>query len=440
MLKHLQRLVFFFEKKVYGKYDFKISNLFPKFHRLKALTWYALGGWRWASAKPGSKEIICFIYSEAGKRMLPPVLESLARRAKERNMAVRLCLVLAGGKIKKLHLQRLKSIGCSLQMSTSKLMEAARHPEDKLVLLCLDHREFYQDHKIGVDVADKLQRFGVKTISIQHGGCRQDSLKGLSTSASSLTLVWGEIAFRELTCTYGLAAKKLRLVGNLLHDRWARPDLGKILERVVATFPRLKENGWQKTKILLAGCNHREYDHLDRPPYYYQLFLKNIYTAIDFSKAVLFVLPHPVDKTGQKEWCWQYFSEREQVRENIYIVDPEECGIDIYDLLIVSDLVMTRASTVAEEALILGKTVVGYDVVEKSYLKQYSFLKEFRNFHSCIDSSPEGLRKVLDDLIATVSTRHGTFSIDAQAERFFTYRLDGQSGHRTADAILEELW
>ena len=38
--------------------------------------------------------------------------------------------------------------------------------------------------------------------------------------------------------------------------------------------------------------------------------------------------------------------------------------LDVYSLLYIADLLITRASTVAEEAVLMGKKVIAFDLIE----------------------------------------------------------------------------
>ena len=149
-----------------------------------------------------SYEISALVYSQADKRMLIPIVLRILKRSDLNKRKIRVNLVLhmpmTPSELGHNIVEQLNSLGCNVAENKFSLIEACIRPRGKVVLICLDHRRFYEYHKTGVDTADILRRFSVKTISIQHGGSRDDMVAGLATFASDIMLLWGRRVFREL--------------------------------------------------------------------------------------------------------------------------------------------------------------------------------------------------------------------------------------------------
>lgn len=380
-------------------------------------------------------EVSAVIYSEPGKRMLIPVVTQLARRPDVKQGNVRVNVILKKTMLSAEVLDQVRAAGCGIAMNTFNLMKACAQPEGKVVLLCLDHRYFYEYHRFGVDVADILRKYGVKTISIQHGGTREDSVRGLASAASDVVLVWGKRTLRELVREYQVDQRKFRLVGNPLHDRLLSLDRESIIEEITKRYPSFRDQILKKKLVLLATCLHGEYKEFKDEQEKYMEYVRHVYNSLDFSQILLIVKMHPGDKTDPN--LYQQLIPT-HLSESILIVEPGVAGVDVYSLLHISDLLITRASTVAEEALLLGKKVIAFDVIESGPSKYYKHLEEYENYLTVYASPKTALKDAVSGTLFLSSD--GRRGHDAIIEEEIAYSLDGGSTDRAVNEILAELF
>jgi hypothetical protein len=119
------------------------------------------------------------------------------------------------------------------------------------------------------------------------------------------------------------------------------------------------------------------------------------------------------------------------------IFDPFD-EFDVYSLLPLADFVVTRASTVGEEALVLGRRVIAFDLLPEGPSRHHKHLMECGNY-SVVYADPE------DDLRTALTTaasypRDLSPRVPPVVEKDLTYRLDGQSTRRAADEIVAQLF
>ena len=392
-----------------------------------------------ASSQPSNiqPEISFLLYSKACERLLIPLLVNLLQRPEVREKKCKINLIVLGGvhqlKLNSSIIERLKELGCPIQTDYFSLIRACQQPKNKLVVVCLDHRLAYQFHKCGVDTVDKLKEFGVKTVSIQHGGTREDSVKELASSASDTIMVWGRRVWRELTDKYGVDSSRVKLVGNPLHDRLTLLNQKKILNKLVEIYPQVKEHLPQKKIVLLATCLHTEYRDYDNEQELYQEYVRHIYQSLDFSQVFLLVKMHPLDK---REPNLYRQAAQEYSNESIIIIEPEVTELDIYRLLFISDLLLTRCSTVGEEALMMGKKVVAFDLFASGPSKGYKHLEEYGTYTTAYASPKEALKEGIATALFSVSNGNKKHNLEEE----ITYCLDGNSTNRAVDEVLKQLF
>ena len=122
----------------------------------------------------------------------------------------------------------------------------------------------------------------------------------------------------------------------------------------------------------------------------------------------------------------------------VTVIEATQTELDIYSLLKISDALITRASTVAEEALMMGKRVVSFDYLVEGPAKGYRHLEEYGVYQTVYPTPESSLRQAIKQaLTPALLTQASGAAKDLAAE--FTYRLDGQSTVRAADALLEDL-
>jgi CDP-glycerol glycerophosphotransferase (TagB/SpsB family) len=390
-------------------------------------------------------EVIFLLYSKACERMLTPLALSLLQRPEVSEKKLKITLIILKGihqlQLNQLIIEQLSAAGCNVETDYFSLIRACTQPNNKLVAMCLDHRLFYQFHKCGVDTADKLTGSGVKTISIQHGGTRRDSMEGLATTASNTIMVWGKRVQRELISKYGVDQSRVRLIGNPLHDRLVTLDQEAILSKLMNLYSQVRTQLPQKKIVLLATCLHSEYKGYENEQQLYRNYIRHVYESIDFSQVILLIKMHPLDSKEPNLY-------REEISEShdsasIIIMEPDFAEFNIYELLLISDLLLTRCSTVAEEALVLGKQVIAFDLFESGLSQGYKHLEEYGSYTTVYATPHESLGELLSNVLFSSS---GKQTSDHQAlsninvEEELTYALDGNSTHRAVDEILEQLF
>ncbi len=383
-------------------------------------------------------EINFVLYSKACERLLVPLIINLLQRSEHNTQNIKVNVMFFGG-IQNLQLstatqKTLTDLGCQIQGDYFSLIRACHQPLGKVAVLCLDHRHTYQFHCWGVDTAEKLNASGVKTVCIQHGGTREDSVRGLASSESQITLVWGKRVYRELIEQYKVPQAKLRLVGNPLHDPLPALNQEHILKTLANTYPNaqaaLDQN---KRLILLAACLHTEYRGHGDEQAMYRRYMQHIYESLDFSKVFLLIKMHPLDTLTPNLYKETLPKPAES---SVCVIEPSVVELDCYSLLSISEVLITRASTVAEEALLLGKKVVAFDLIPDGPSKSYHHLKEYGAYTYVYAEPEDALQDAISQSLAS-SMPEPHSSIDLTAE--FTYCLDGNSTQRSTDAILAEL-
>jgi len=379
------------------------------------------------------REVTAFVYSQADKRMLIPVLLRMMQRA-DNDESIRVNLIihspLSTNDMHQNILKQLTSLGCNISTNKLNLIKACLQPHGKVVLLCLDQRGFYEHHKAGVDVADMLRSFGVKTVSIEHGGSREEMVTGLATSASDVVLVWGRRVLHELVEKHKLDRSKLRLVGNPLHDKLLRLERNQIIHTVESHYPEFKRKSFGKAIVVLATCIHYEYKDYENEQEMYWIFLQHIYDSLDFSRVCLFIKTHPEDPDNP---LYAQLIPPHST-ESVYIFDSRTPELDVYSLLHVADVLVTRASTVAEEALVMGKKVIAFDLITSGPSQYYKHLEPYGYYRTVYASPQNALREAISDALSSQSNHNYETVIED-----FTYLLDGKSTDRAVDEVIDQV-
>jgi len=383
----------------------------------------------WRSTTPEIRALLC---TEADERVLVPVLIGLLKEKphlkvsavipQPRNLALK---------------HKLKQAGCQVEHSLPDILKPCVHPQNKLALFCLDHRFFYSIHARGVNASNTLQKYGVKTASIQHGGTRKDAVQGLATTASDKIFVWGERVYRELIEQYHVPVDRLRLVGNHLHDRIHFLDRDQILQELKAFSPQFWSEACTKKVILLATCLHTEYGDRPNEAELYQRYMQHLYQQLDFSKVCLVIKMHPADQRNPNLYQ-TYLPEALQQFSSICMIEPQQTNLDVYALLYISDLLITRASTVAEEALLMNKKVIAFDVDDQGPASAYHHLEQYGSYKTVYFAEQHGLADAVHTALFDPSDTANTSSYDLARE--FTYALDGNSLQRTVTELLQQLY
>lgn len=222
--------------------------------------------------------------------------------------------------------------------------------------LCYPNQPTHRFGSILIDAFNKTH----ETYCLQHGGTKQDNLDSMSTVNASKLLVWGQFAKNYILAK--TPNKQVFVTGNPLHNN--------------LKFENREPN--PKT-ILLATCIHTEYDNHPNSENLYTSFLNDIYAVCDQLKMNLIVKKHPIDPKGD-ETLYHFIHKNYSFPISIQEADSEP---NIYDLFKQSNAVITRASTVGEEALLFNKRIIFYDVVESGPSKYYGHLSKFAQVSFC---------------------------------------------------------
>ena len=283
-------------------------------------------------------------------------------------------------------------------------------------LICLDHQKYNKAHKIGINIIESINKKNSKTVCIQHGGNQDDYVKGQLTSKSINQIVFGELIYNRFI-EAGYHKNHVFLTGNPLHDK------------LVKTKQNLNLNDSRKI-ISLITCMHTEYDNKSNPKACYIEYLKNIYQSINFEDSILVIKMHPYDSLTDNLYE-RVMLELKITTDDIKIVHADNLEYSVYDIISVSDLVLSRASTIIEEALMLKKNVIAYDLFEDGSSMYYDFLLKYRSYNKII-SDPEQLASVIKKNIK--KPLYNENDIDELIKNS-TYKLDGKSTSRIIDAI-----
>ncbi|MEM1367948.1 MAG: UDP-N-acetylglucosamine 2-epimerase [Cyanobacteria bacterium P01_H01_bin.15] len=382
------------------------------------------------SSNENAPEIVAFISGEADKRMLFPLITELLRKKAKGEYSGRITIILFT-QITPAQRQSLHEGGCHIEdFSYVALLRACRFPAEKIGLLCLDHRFHGAHHKLGVHVAEILNQFDVKTVSIQHGGTREDSIAGIASTASQFMLVWGNLVYRRLVDDFKIDPERIRIVGNPLHDRLAMMEPGSVRQLVSDAYQSLFSRASQRKIILLATCLRAEYAGRPDEAMLYQKYIEAIYAAIDYEQAILVVKLHPQDSTENNLYR-RYLPNFLTENHDVFIIEHHQSLLDFYQLLLVADLLITRASTVAEEALLLHKPVIAYDIDEQGPSSYYQHLECYELYQRVLSTPKERLAQAIS---LVLSSYPSDWSHDLTSE--FTFALDGQSTQRAVRALL----
>lgn len=423
------------EKAILGQYYFPLQD-YLGFDEKLAMLFQSLP-LRLSRSSP-QPEISFFLYSKACERLLIPLLLHLAESGILEKNDIKLNLVVLPG-IHQLQLvpqtlEKLSSLGITPQANYLSLIRACLSPQNKGVVFCLDHRELYEFHRCGVDTADQLRKFGVKTLSIQHGGTRKDSVKGLASTVSDLIMVWGKRVERELVQDYGVDPQRIRVVGNPLHDVLNTLDPEAALTTLQKCYPQVQPQLPHKKIVVLAACLHTEYQGYGDEAQLYRQYIQHIYESLDFSKVLLLIKMHPNDQRNPN--LYQQAAQEFADLDSVVVIEPEVTELSVYALLSIADLLLTRSSTVAEEALMMGKQVVAFDLFEDGPSKGYKHLEEYGVYQTVYADPKPALKTEIERMLLDRDSDHST-TIDLAAE--FTYALDGQSTQRAVDEIVQRL-
>ena len=287
-------------------------------------------------------------------------------------------------------------------------------------VICLDHTLYQKQHQIGINLINYLNLKKAKTVCIQHGGCQSDNIKGQITSASKYQIIFGEIIYNEVLSS-GIKKSNVYLTGNPNHDRLNNINSEKLNGYI---------NSGNKKIILLATCLHTEYDYREDSEICYVDYITNVYDSIDFSKYFLIIKMHPNDAVNPSLYE-VVMNDLNLNVDNIQIITPTVNTFSVYDYIDLSDLVISRSSTVIEESLLFGKNTIGYDLFDDGPSSYYSYLERYELYERVVESKND-LKSSIEHYI---NKKTNTAKHKADMIKNFTYKLDGLSLLRVINAL-----
>ena len=324
--------------------------------------------------------------------------------------------------VKARELRSLVGAGCHLSRSLWPLRYLRANPQQSVGLLCLDHQLFPEAHRLGIRVACWLRQQGVATICSQHGGTDAESLASLASSASETLLIWGRYAEQVLRDRYHWSPSQLKVVGNPLHDR-------------LFTSPSPTRPDSDLPLILIATTLQREYDDRPDSQQCYRDYLRCLFAALDDVNGQVVIKRHPRDP--QQPDCYtKVLAEFPDLQNRTTLLWPQEQP-DTYQLLQQANLVISRASTVLEEAVMLGKAAIAFDLFANGPASRYLHLQAFPNFQWIAGTEVAPLAAAIRTALITPQRL-----TDEERDRCiaaFSDRLDGRSVDRGIQVILAAL-
>jgi len=418
-------LIFFLQKKIK---DFSIKNLYRFLVKNED-----------NNKKPETNnnyEIHCFIYSSACERMIIPVIKEIANYIQQNNVSDLNIFVTTKWHNNPSLNMNLEKLGCKVRLNFYHIYRLCVEPNKskKILILCCDHQRTYKAHKRGVDVAKILRKFGVKTVSIQHGGSDPDTLEDHASFASDFLLVWGRYSFHQLVDKYNVESSKLRVVGNPNLDQCCSTTDKEVLNLFKTIYPEHYIRSIGKLIVILAiSIQKTPYSYMHQVEH--EKYIRCLYDSIDFSQVYLIIKMHPAD--GNELNLYKKLLNSKN-KNSILIIEPSEQTITTYSLLKISNLVITLASTVAEEALLLRVPVLAFDLYPTGPSNAYSFLQKYPLYERFVWASNH---KDLNDKILHLASAHKynqleNDKIDSQMEEDLTYKLDGYSSLRAAKSVM----
>jgi UDP-N-acetylglucosamine 2-epimerase len=280
-------------------------------------------------------------------------------------------------------------------------------------------------HALGIEIINYIKRHKGKTVCLQHGGTQFDYIRGQSTSESKYQIIFGEYIYNKLLSNKEIDKNNVFLTGNPLHD-----DIFIQKKKYLNKFS-FKHLGNRKI-ITLITCLHTEYEYRDDPKQCYVDYINKIYSSIDFKKYYLVVNMHPNDSFNPNIYENQLVKLKIN-KSNVSIIKPNEFNCTIYDYMNISDLIISRSSTIIEEGLLLQKKIIAFDLFEDGPSKYYKHLEVYNTYKRIIGVETN-LAEVIDKSFNEVISS----SVNQKTiEQDFTFRFDGNSTKRIINAFIE---
>jgi CDP-glycerol glycerophosphotransferase (TagB/SpsB family) len=283
-------------------------------------------------------------------------------------------------------------------------------------VISLDHLFYLEAHKVGIEIVEFLNRNHAKTLCIQHGGNQEDNIVGQASSKSNYQIVFGKLIFDKLL-KYGLNKNKIYLTGNPLHD-----DL--------FNKKYLFNNTENKKVISLITCLHTEYDDRANPAKCYEDYIENVLINIDFNKYLLIIKMHPNDSLNPN--IYEKIKNKLNLDSTkVKIIESKDKDNSVYDLILNSELIISRSSSIIEEALMIGKKVIAYDLFDDGPSIHYDFLLKYKLYKK-VTGYNVNLNKIINDFrLEVIDDKNVLEEIIINT----TFKFDGKSSERIIKTI-----
>lgn len=380
---------------------------------------------------PAEREISVLVYNKSCIRVLLPIVAALLKQAIPNGISVK---VIQWTRIPKAERDALKALGCQVAPNYLSLLKACHQPQGKILLCCLDHQLHPVAHKTGCKTVKLVKKYGVKTITVQHGGTTHNSVQSHATFSSDIALLWGKKMYRDLVEKYQVDETRLRLIGNPCLDQVLTFERAKLVEKFRRLYPDYVHHLTTKRVIMLATCTHNEYDN---DVSIYQHYLTQVYHSIDYSTCFLMVKIHPHDGPRASLYYTSLPDSLAQSHQVLVVPDADE-ALNAYELLYLSDLLITRSSTLAEESLVLGKNVIAFDLYPDGPSICHQHLAQYSRYQRVVSQSPDPLRETIRQVLFEPA-HSPSQALDEEAVSDLAFSLDGNASQRAVNVILEEL-
>lgn len=318
-----------------------------------------------------------------------------------------------------------RSSNANVTKSVYTILESIKS-EKSIFIICLDFLFYPNFHKVGIEIINYLNKSNKKTVCIQHGGTQKDNIIGQSTSRSKFQIVYGEYFYKKLIDS-NISKNKLFITGNPWHD-----NILNIKKKDVVNTLGLKSFLKDRKVILLATCLHTEYMGRENEIELYRKYISKIYGSINFEKYVLIVKMHPSDGLRPNLYLEELikFTNHDN---SVKIIKHDENSLNFYECCIVSDLIISRSSTVIEEALMLNKKVISFDLFLDGPSKFYKHLENIEIYRKVIGQEAN----LKEEIKSLLNGKNENKISQSKLASLFTYKLDGKSRKRILDALIK---
>ena len=259
-----------------------------------------------------------------------------------------------------------------------------------IVFHCLSFRKFHKQHKTSFEFVEKLNALKIPTVCVQHGGIKISNLDGHVSSVAKYQLLWSEHALNYIQDKKG-DREGLFVIGN----------------------PSFKGLDMQLTpaKILLATCLHTEYEQFSYGEELYEQFLETLAQGLSFFEIEnIDILPHPYDGKDQMNLYRKYFPEAT-------LLDRNKVGV--FDALQQAKLVVSRASTIVEEAYHIQVPCLFFDVVADGPLSDCSLYEKYYGIPCLVTSDPSEIEaKAIQCMESAFEAKKGISILDFDPKKF----------------------